>query len=166
MNALRMKQVVAKVGLGQSTIYRMIADGEFPKPFEIMAKRNAWLESDIDAWLEERVQCDGAMEHDQSSERRIQATGSRESEAKASDRENIDDLARRIAMRLTPHALWDLAEVAEYLHRSEQHTRQWIITQDGFPRPIRIPSGKGAERPRPLWRSKDVIAWAESFIEM
>ncbi|WP_198389702.1 helix-turn-helix transcriptional regulator [Burkholderia ubonensis] len=164
MNALRMKQVSVKLCLGQSTLYRMIAVGTFPKPFELVPGRTAWLESDIDAWLQERAQCDGVMEHSQYSERRIRSR--RESEAQASDRENIDELALRIAMRLTPHALWDLAEVAEYLHRSEQHTRQWIIPQDGFPRPIRIPSGKGAERPRPLWRSKDVIAWAESFIEM
>ncbi|WP_244107614.1 hypothetical protein [Burkholderia anthina] len=82
-----------------------------------------------------------------------------------SDRENIDELAREIASRLTPHALWNLAEVAEYLHRSEQHTRQWIITQDGFPRAIRILSGKGAERPRPLWRAKDIVSWGESHVE-
>ena len=78
----------------------------------------------------------------------------------------ITELAQEIAARLTPHALWDLAELAKYLHRSEQHTRQWIITQEGFPRPIRIPSGKSAaERARPLWRAKDVIAWAESHVE-
>jgi prophage regulatory protein len=78
----------------------------------------------------------------------------------------ITELAQEIAARLTPHALWDLAELAKYLHRSEQHTRQWIITQDGFPRPLRIPSGKSAtERARPLWRAKDVIAWAESHVE-
>lgn len=77
----------------------------------------------------------------------------------------LAELAEQIAKRLTPHALWDLAEVAVYLHRSEQHTRQWIITLAGFPHPIRLPSGKGAERARPLWRSKDVIAWAESHVE-
>lgn len=76
----------------------------------------------------------------------------------------LAELAQEIAARLTPHALWDLAEVAAYLHRSEQHTRQWVISQPGFPRPIRIPSGK-SERGRPLWRSKDVIAWAESHVE-
>lgn len=80
--------------------------------------------------------------------------------------DSIEELARRIAMRLTPHALWDLPEVAEYLHRSQQHTRQWIITQDGFPRPIRIPSGRSSTaRARPLWRAKDVIAWAESQVD-
>ena len=77
----------------------------------------------------------------------------------------LRELADKIAAKLTPHALWDLAEVALYLHRSEQHTRQWVVTLPGFPRPIRIPSGKGAERARPLWRSKDVIAWAESQVE-
>ncbi|WP_175776469.1 hypothetical protein [Burkholderia anthina] len=78
----------------------------------------------------------------------------------------LSQLAQEIAARLTPHALWDLAKLAAYLHRSEQHTRQWIITQDGFPRPIRIPSGKSAtERARQLWRAKDAIAWAESHVE-
>ncbi|WP_186211120.1 AlpA family transcriptional regulator [Burkholderia gladioli] len=55
MKALRMKEVVEKVGLGESTLYRMIADGKFPKPFEIVPKRNAWLEEDIDAWIAERA---------------------------------------------------------------------------------------------------------------
>ncbi|WP_321822103.1 MULTISPECIES: hypothetical protein [unclassified Burkholderia] len=80
--------------------------------------------------------------------------------------EELETLAGQIAAKVSPNALWHLAEVAEYLHRSEQHTRQWIITLSGFPRPIRIPSGKSAtERARPLWRSKDVIEWAESYVE-
>ncbi|ODP33130.1 hypothetical protein A9762_20880 [Pandoraea sp. ISTKB] len=76
-------------------------------------------------------------------------------------------LAQHIAPTV-PHsvALWDIATIASYLHRSEQHTRQWIVTMDGFPRPIRIPSGKvtSTERARPLWRSKDVVEWAESHV--
>lgn len=55
MNAIRIKQVAVKVGLGQSTLYRMIAEGRFPKPFEIVPGRNAWIESDIDEWLAERA---------------------------------------------------------------------------------------------------------------
>lgn len=153
MRALRMKDVVEKVGLGQSTLYRLIVEGKFPKPFEIVPKRNAWLEDDVDAWLASRA----------GSEMPAQAKPSLPTK---DERERIDELARKIASRLTPHALWDLAELAAYLHRSEQHTRQWVITLDGFPRPIRIPSGKSAsERARPLWRAKDVIAWAESHIE-
>ncbi|VBB13363.1 helix-turn-helix transcriptional regulator [Burkholderia stabilis] len=55
MKALRMKDVTAKVGLGQSTLYRMIAAGTFPKPFELVPGRTAWLEEDIDAWLAEKA---------------------------------------------------------------------------------------------------------------
>ncbi|MDN7913731.1 helix-turn-helix transcriptional regulator [Burkholderia cepacia] len=55
MKALRMKDVVKKVGLGQSTLYRMIAAGTFPKPFELVPGRTAWLEEDIDAWLAEKA---------------------------------------------------------------------------------------------------------------
>lgn len=55
MRAIRLKEVSQKVGLGESTIYRMIAEGRFPKPFEIVPKRNAWIESDIDDWLAERA---------------------------------------------------------------------------------------------------------------
>ncbi|WP_196788649.1 AlpA family phage regulatory protein [Burkholderia cepacia] len=150
MRALRMKEVVKKVGLGQSTLFRMINAGTFPKPFELAPDRAAWLEKDIDAWLARQA----------GQERVSQSVPTKDESLR------IDELARKIASRLTPHALWDLAELAAYLHRSEQHTRQWITTQDGFPRPIRIPSGKSAtERARPLWRAKDVIAWAESCIE-
>lgn len=157
MNALRFKQVATKVGLGQSTLYRMIAGGTFPKPFELVPGRTAWLEEDIDAWLAARA--------GRQTPPPITSTAP-EAVAQPLDVESIDELARRIAMRLTPHALWDLSEVAAYLHRTEQHTRQWIVSQDGFPPWIRIPSGKRAtEGARWLWRAKDVIAWAESHGE-
>lgn len=55
MNALTIKQVAAKVALGQSTIYRLIAKGDFPKPFPLVGNRTAWLEEDIDAWLAEKA---------------------------------------------------------------------------------------------------------------
>ena len=29
--------------------------GKFPKPVKLSTSRNAWLESDIDAWIETRV---------------------------------------------------------------------------------------------------------------
>lgn len=80
-------------------------------------------------------------------------------------------IARRVADLMEPTiplgvALWDLRTISTYLHRSEQHTRQWIVTQGGFPHPLRIPSNKGStERPRPLWRAKDIILWAEEHVE-
>lgn len=55
MNALGIKQVAEKVNLGKSTIYRMIERGEFPKPFNLVGHRTAWLDTDIDKWLAARV---------------------------------------------------------------------------------------------------------------
>ncbi|SPK73083.1 putative prophage regulatory protein AlpA [Cupriavidus taiwanensis] len=55
MRAIRIKDVIQKVSLSQSTIYAMIAKGFFPKPFELTAGRVAWLEEDIDAWLAEKA---------------------------------------------------------------------------------------------------------------
>lgn len=55
MNALGIKQVTEKVNLGKSTIYRMIKRGEFPKPFVLVGNRTAWLDTDIDKWLQECV---------------------------------------------------------------------------------------------------------------
>ncbi|WP_207000627.1 AlpA family transcriptional regulator [Trinickia mobilis] len=55
MRAINIKQVAAKVSLGQSTIYRMIAKGEFPKPFSLGGNRTAWLEEDIDDWLADKA---------------------------------------------------------------------------------------------------------------
>jgi len=55
MNAIGIRQVASKINLGRSTIYRMMAAGKFPKPFQIMSNRNAWIESDIDKWLSEKA---------------------------------------------------------------------------------------------------------------
>lgn len=51
MRAIRIKEVIQKVSLSQSTIYAMMAKGAFPKPFELTPGRVAWIEEDIDAWL-------------------------------------------------------------------------------------------------------------------
>jgi prophage regulatory protein len=55
VNAITIRQVASKVALGRSTIYRLIAEGKFPKPFQLVPNRNAWIESDIDAWLAEKA---------------------------------------------------------------------------------------------------------------
>ena len=51
MRAIRIKEVMQKVSLSQSTIYAMIAKGNFPSPFELTPGRVAWDEEEVDAWL-------------------------------------------------------------------------------------------------------------------
>ena len=42
-------------GLSRSTLYAMIAEGDFPKPVRLGKRAVGWREADISAWLESRV---------------------------------------------------------------------------------------------------------------
>lgn len=52
---LRRRQVEEIVGLRRSTIYAMMARGDFPKPIKLTEKAVAWPESSIARWLSERA---------------------------------------------------------------------------------------------------------------
>lgn len=55
LRILRRRQVEERVGLSCSTIYAAITAGTFPKPIRLGAQSVGWLESEIMAWLRERV---------------------------------------------------------------------------------------------------------------
>lgn len=40
----------------RSTIYREMADGDFPKPIKITAKAVAWPSNEIDDWILSRIE--------------------------------------------------------------------------------------------------------------
>ncbi len=52
---IRRAEVIARVGLCKASIYNRINSGEFPRPISIGGGRVAWLESDIDQWIAERL---------------------------------------------------------------------------------------------------------------
>ena len=52
---IRRKEVQAKTGLGASSIYAMMKSGEFPQCLNLSERRVAWIESDIDKWISERI---------------------------------------------------------------------------------------------------------------
>jgi prophage regulatory protein len=47
MKAIDIKQLAEKISLGQSTIYRTIANCDFPKLFSLEGNRTTWIEDDI-----------------------------------------------------------------------------------------------------------------------
>jgi len=53
-NFLGLPAICSMTDLSRSTIYRLIADGDFPKPVRISKGRVAWRERDLTAWLESR----------------------------------------------------------------------------------------------------------------
>lgn len=52
--ALREKDVLAQVGLSKSQLWRLIQQGQFPKPVRISERCNAWDSVLIDLWLTEK----------------------------------------------------------------------------------------------------------------
>jgi len=52
---LRLADVKARVGLGKSKIYELIAEGCFPKPYKLTATASRWRENEIEAWLAEVI---------------------------------------------------------------------------------------------------------------
>ena len=53
---LRRRQVEARTGLSKSSIYLAIQRGEFPRPIKIGKRAVGWIECDIDAWMQERIE--------------------------------------------------------------------------------------------------------------
>jgi len=60
LKLLRLAEVRNRVPYSRSTIYQLIAQGKFPKPISLGERAVAWLESDIDAWIEARIASRGA----------------------------------------------------------------------------------------------------------
>lgn len=48
---IRLKEVMARVGMSRSTIYRRMHDGSFPRGHQIGEAMVAWTEGEIDAWI-------------------------------------------------------------------------------------------------------------------
>jgi prophage regulatory protein len=52
---LRMPQLKQKVALSRSQIYRLIQQGEFPKPIKLGDKIAVWVDSEINEWMTTKV---------------------------------------------------------------------------------------------------------------
>jgi hypothetical protein len=86
-----------------------------------------------------------------------------------SDTELLEKLVGAIGALARPAiplniALWDVATIAAYLCRDEQHVRTRVACLPGFPQVIRLPAG-GRGRSHPLYRASEVQAWAENHRE-
>lgn len=49
---IRMPQVMDMTGMGKSTIYAKIREGEFPRPLKISNRHVAWDAYEITTWIE------------------------------------------------------------------------------------------------------------------
>ncbi|MCC6201180.1 MAG: AlpA family transcriptional regulator, partial [Moraxellaceae bacterium] len=52
----RLKAVIARTGLGRSTIYKLQAEGKFPQSISLGARAVGWISSEIDDWVRFKVE--------------------------------------------------------------------------------------------------------------
>ncbi|ELV7528921.1 helix-turn-helix transcriptional regulator [Edwardsiella tarda] len=52
---IRMPEVISRTGYGKSWIYALIAQGRFPKPVKIGSRSIAFVESEVDDWINQRI---------------------------------------------------------------------------------------------------------------
>lgn len=52
---LRLPKVMERVGLKKTAIYERVKDGSFPQPLRMGTHATGWLDSEISAWIKERM---------------------------------------------------------------------------------------------------------------
>jgi prophage regulatory protein len=52
---LRLPEVRTRTGLSRSSVYRLVAAGTFPKPVKVSTATTTWIESEVDAWIVEKI---------------------------------------------------------------------------------------------------------------
>jgi prophage regulatory protein len=61
---LRLPAVKTLTGLSRSTVYQKISLGEFPTSISLGARAIGWLESDIEAWIGDKVDASRSVRKD------------------------------------------------------------------------------------------------------
>lgn len=51
---IRIQEVCGRIGVCKSTLYRMVSLNSFPPPRKLGGRTVAWLEADVDAWIDSR----------------------------------------------------------------------------------------------------------------
>ncbi|MFY3327250.1 helix-turn-helix transcriptional regulator [Vibrio fluvialis] len=60
---MRLKEVMEMTGLSRSYVYQLMAEGDFPQSVSLGARAVAWVESEVQDWILERIaQRDGGAE--------------------------------------------------------------------------------------------------------
>lgn len=51
---VRLSEVRNRIPFSRSTIYRLISESEFPRPYSLGEHAKGWKESEINAWIQSR----------------------------------------------------------------------------------------------------------------
>lgn len=53
---IRLPEVKARTGLSRTAIYAAAKDGKFPKPINLTERSVAWIDTDVQAWIDARIE--------------------------------------------------------------------------------------------------------------
>lgn len=56
MKIIRLNEVKESTGLGRASIYAYMAEDRFPKPVPIGDRAVGWIDSEIQSWIEEKIE--------------------------------------------------------------------------------------------------------------
>ena len=60
MRLIRLKEVMHMTGLARSTVYKLMGDGAFPSSVPLQPRAVAWVESEVQDWIQLRLDMRGA----------------------------------------------------------------------------------------------------------
>jgi len=52
---IKLSIVISTTGLSGSSIYRLAAKNQFPKPIKLSSRSSGWLKSEVSDWIDERI---------------------------------------------------------------------------------------------------------------
>lgn len=52
---IKMPETMRRTALGKAWIYKLISQGRFPQPVKIGTRAIAFIESEIDEWINQRI---------------------------------------------------------------------------------------------------------------
>lgn len=52
---IKRAEVEARTGLARSTLFTLVKAGDFPSPVKVGGRAVAWVESEVDGWITERI---------------------------------------------------------------------------------------------------------------
>ncbi len=60
---IRLTEVLRICGMSRSTLYKNIKERQFPEPLRISARSVAWLQSEVQEWVELKVKLRSVKQH-------------------------------------------------------------------------------------------------------
>lgn len=55
MRVMKLNEVINTTGLSRSSIYAYMSKGNFPKPIQLGPRAVAWVEGEVQGWLQDRL---------------------------------------------------------------------------------------------------------------